>query len=280
MTLLVGELCTNHNGDLQRAKDMALGLRFAGFWAVKGQYRTPDPAWKDRDYSDVPYSHGMTYWEHRMAVDLTIEEHCELREYCQSINLEYYVSVWDVPGVDHAADISMRCGSGFIKIPSALNNNQDILNRAAQSGCKIIISIGMLDTPGIVNIIHTLGSSLYAMLVSTCAYPARQDEIHLRRMDYLIGHYRATAWTVGLSGHHLGNVPDLVALGMGAGMIERHITFDHNAKGPDHGMSMDPGELTAYGIAMMAAKASLGDGKFGVLGCEETFAQKVGRIKG
>ena len=280
--ILVGEIATNHNGDYRLALELADQLINAGFHAVKGQYRTPREEWKQKDYSKVSYSYGKTYWDHREAVDLTINEHLALSRYCASKGVPYFVSIWDDDGVEVAKRIAKASQHSTVKIPSAKNNDYGLLDLVKKAELEAIMSLGMLDQEGLRRSVHILGESLFFLLVTTCAYPAEARDLNLERIWTLIneqGVYINGNWKVGFSGHHEGTIPDAVAVALGAQMIERHVTLDKTMRGPDHKMSMDPPEFRELVDVVRDAKLSIGTNDIKLYEAEIPFARKVGRIE-
>jgi N-acetylneuraminate synthase len=294
-TKLVGELGTNHNGDMGYAAKLVDHLAAAGFWAAKGQYRTPREEWKQKDYSEVGYSFGSTYYAHRHAIDLSIAEHKALAGYCRDKGLLYYVSVWDVEGVEVALDIAGENGNRYVKLPSALNNNEAILRELKRLDAHVIMSTGMLDETGLRYAVRIFGPNLCYILITTCAYPAKDEDLNLCRIRLLVNRRAENlhkdmvgspnslppwvgAFGVGFSGHHLGTDADVVAVAQGATMIERHVTLDHRLKGPDHKMSLEPRQIAELGYKVQIAEEILGKDIDGVMDCEIPFARKVGRF--
>ncbi len=125
---VIAEIGGTHIGSLERAKKLAKLAKLSGAHVVKTQKRNPKESVKkelwNQPHPNQMYSYGKTYLKHRENLELSIEEHAELKKYCESINIEYSTSVWDITSTKEVIKLNPK----FIKIPSACNKNEDIFN--------------------------------------------------------------------------------------------------------------------------------------------------------
>ena len=136
----------------------------------------------------------------------------------------------------------------FIKIPSALLTDLDLINAATETGKFLILSTGMSTLEEIDKTIETLkGVYVYyslrdsfhhdfMLLHCNSTYPAPENELNLRVISTLKDRYHCP---VGYSGHEKYLEPPLIAITLGARVIERHITLDHDMWGTDHSSSLE-----------------------------------------
>ena len=119
---VIAEIGGTHAGDLNRAKNLAKLAKLSGADILKTQKRNPKESVKkemwDKPHPNEIFSYGATYLEHRMNLELSIEQHKELKDYCESIDIEYSTSVWDITSTKEVIGLN----PAMIKIPSASNN--------------------------------------------------------------------------------------------------------------------------------------------------------------
>lgn len=243
---VVSEIGCNHMGDFNIAKDLIKISKECGAGYVKFQKRHNKELLSEEQYNSphpVPYnSYGKTYGEHREFLEFDIKQHKELKEYCESLNIEYSTSVWDVT----SAKEIIRINPKFIKVPSACNLKFDMLEelRDNYSG-NIQLSVGMTDLKEIESIVSFFEEKNEAksrlMLYScTSGYPVPPKDVCLLEIIRLSDLYKDRVDSIGFSGHHNGIALDIAAYTLGAHWIERHFTKDRTWKGTDHAASLEP----------------------------------------
>ena len=125
---VIAEIGCNHKGDLQIAKEMIeTAAIFCKVDAVKFQKRCNKELLTEEQYN-APHpnpanSYGKTYGEHREYLEFTVEEHAQLKKWCEEFNITYSSSVWDMTSAREIASLNPK----FIKVPSACNNNYAML---------------------------------------------------------------------------------------------------------------------------------------------------------
>ena len=134
----------NHMGDMEIAKELIFLAKNNGADAVKFQKRNNKELLTEEQYN-APHpnpqnSYGNSYGAHREFLEFTLEQHKELKNYCNSINIEYSTSVWDTISAEEIISLNPK----MIKVPSACNNNLKLLEllRDKYSG-EIHVSLGM-----------------------------------------------------------------------------------------------------------------------------------------
>lgn len=244
----IAEIGINHNGDLQIAKKLMDGAYAAGWNAVKFQKREPDIAVPEHQKTvmrDTPWGR-MTYLEYKKRIEFGKTEYDYIDRYCEEKPLDWTASPWDLPSLDFLLQYDIP----FIKIASASITQDALLEGAAKSGKPVIMSTGMStweELDHAVGILERHCQNGYVLMHTNSTYPAPEDELNLRMIGTLRERYHCI---VGYSGHEHSLEPTVVALVLGARVIERHITLDHNMWGTDQAAS-----LTLHAMDMLRRRA-------------------------
>lgn len=255
---LIAEVGINHNGDLQIAKKL-IDATFACSWnCVKFQKRNPDICVPESQKSvkrNTPWGE-MTYLQYRHKVEFGKKEYDYIDRYCREKPINWALSVWDMDSID----FSMQYDLPFIKIPSAHLVNTALLKKACQIKRPVILSTGMstLDELDAAVKILEKHASQYVLLHCHSAYPAKVEELNLQMISKLRERYDCV---VGYSGHEYGLDSTMVAISLGAKVIERHITLDHTMWGTDQSSSVEIQGMDKMYKQVVAATKIMGDGE-------------------
>jgi N-acetylneuraminate synthase len=278
---LIAEVGCNHKGDLKIAKefiDVATG--FCKVRHIKFQKRTVRELLTEEEYvrpHPVPYhSYGRTYGEHREFLEFEIEQHRELKEYCELRGAIYACSVWDLTSLKEI--MSLR--PAYIKIPSAMNTRTDLLEHAcSEFPGPIHISLGMTtlrEEGELVDLFHSRGRLRDLVLYAcTSGYPIQASEACLLEIRRLHEAYGPEVRGIGYSGHHNGISLDIAAFTLGAAYIERHFTLNRTWKGTDHAASLEPDGLRRLNRDLGKAAEALTYKPCEILPVEEEQRQKL-----
>ena len=273
--VIVAEIGCNHKGRLDVALKMIdIASEFCDVDVVKFQKRNPFELLSDVQY-DAPHptphhSYGVTYGEHRENLELSIDDHRTLKEYCEGKGVVYSTSVWDLTSAKEIAMLSPL----FLKVPSACNLDHDLLSFLCDNyGGEIHLSLGMttqVEEELILNYFTTKGRVQDLVLYAcTSGYPIEVDEICLNEITRIKESYGSIVKSIGFSGHHLGISADVAAYTLGAEWIERHFTLDRTWKGTDHAASLEPDGMRRLGRNLKAlSKAFQCKPESGLLDCE------------
>ncbi len=246
---VIAEIGCNHKGDIEIAKELIkIAKIFCNADIVKFQKRNNKELLTEEQYAaphpNPIHAYGETYGEHREFLEFSVEQHKELQAYCTEIGIEYSTSVWDLSSAKEIASLKPK----LIKIPSACNNNFEMLEWLAQNyEGEIHISTGMTTKNEIEEVVnffvkHNRNKDL-VIYSCTSGYPVPFDDICLLEINNLKQKYAHLVKAIGFSGHHLGIAVDVVAHSLGATYIERHYTLDRTWKGTDHAASLEPDGL-------------------------------------
>lgn len=243
---VIAEIGCNHKGDMNIAKELIkIAKIFSNADAVKFQKRNNIELLTEEQYN-APHpnpsnSYGGTYGAHREYLEFDVNQHSKLKAYCEEIGITYSTSVWDTTSAKQIASLNPE----FIKIPSACNNNFDMLTWLCENyKGEIHISTGMTtknETDELVAFFTQKGRNKDLVLYNcTSGYPVPFEDVCLLDINLLIDKYGDKVKHIGFSGHHLGIAVDMAAYTLGANIIERHYTIDRTWKGTDHAASLEP----------------------------------------
>lgn len=243
---IIAEIGCNHKGDMQIAKELInMAKIFGNANAVKFQKRNNKELLTEAQYN-APHpnpanSYGDTYGAHREFLEFDVAQHQELKDYCEEVGITYSTSVWETTSAKEIAGLN----PDFIKIPSACNNNFEMLGWLCDNyKGEIHISTGMTTKDEIEIIVDFFeererGKDL-VVYNCTSGYPVPFKDVCLLDILKLQEKYGQKVKSIGFSGHHLGIAIDVAAYTLGAHIIERHYTLDRTWKGTDHAASLEP----------------------------------------
>jgi N-acetylneuraminate synthase len=241
MTKIIAEIGINHNGDINIAKELIKLASVAGCTHVKFQKRNPDvcvPEEQKLKMRNTPWGE-MTYIDYKYRMEFGKEEFDEIDEFCKSMNIEWFASVWDLDSVDFMSQYKNPNGDSVMKIPSALITNSELVKYAREKSDYLMISTGMSTEEEIEKCVEYCDPDLIFHTNST--YPSPVDELNLGYITWLKTKYPNKE--IGYSGHEYGLVTTFATVAMGATWVERHVTLDRSMWGSDQSASIEPSGL-------------------------------------
>lgn len=255
-TYIIAEIGINHNGDMNIAKKLIDIAAVAGCDAVKFQKRNPDvcvPEHQKNVMRDTPWGQ-MTYLEYKHMVEFGKEQYDEIDAYCKEKEIAWSASPWDLDSLDFLNGYDIP----FIKIPSAMLTNDELLKESVKTGKKIILSVGMSTEEEINHAVGILKDAKeFALLHCNSTYPAPIEELNLSAIKTLKQKYKCE---VGYSGHEFRLGTSVASIYLGASIIERHITLDRTMWGTDHMSSVEPQGLIKLVKGIRELEQAYGDG--------------------
>ena len=259
--LIIAEAGVNHNGSLERAKEMALAAKKAGADIVKYQTAVPEQVVsrfaEKADYQKQQTGSEESQLEMIKKIHFGFEEHRQLKEYCDEIGIRYLSTPFDLDSIDFLATLDMPVW----KIPSGEITNLPYLEKVAALKKPLILSTGMSVLSEIEDALAVLeenGCEDVTLLHCNTEYPTPMEDVNLLAMRELEEQF---ALPVGFSDHTLGIEADIAAAALGACVIEKHFTLDKTLEGPDHQASLEPDELEAMVRAIRNIEKALGTGE-------------------
>ncbi|HPH97346.1 MAG TPA: N-acetylneuraminate synthase family protein [Anaerolineaceae bacterium] len=270
----VAEIGINHNGSLDLAKKMMAAAYHSGLDAVKFQKRTPElcvPPDQRGQMRDTPWGY-ISYLDYRYKVEFGLEEYREIDRYSKELGITWFASVWDEPSVEFMEQFKPVA----YKIPSASLTDHSLLRCLRATGRPLILSTGMSSMEQIHAAVGVLGLDNMMITHTTSTYPCDPNELNLRMIQTL---RQVFPCPIGYSGHEVGLIPSVVAVSMGASLIERHITLDRAMWGSDQAASVEPGGFEKLVKYIRVTEQALGDGQKVVYESEKPSMRKLRRVQ-
>jgi len=249
-TYIIGEIGQNHNGSVDIAKlitelvtkpvkEDLFGMDLKPMNAVKLTKRDLNEELSASQMSgsyNSPNSFGKTYGEHRAVLELSDEEHFEVYKHAKSLGLEFVETLCS-PG---CTSLLRYFEPDFLKVASRDLTNIPLLESISETKIPIILSTGMASKKELDEalFIITKNHSDISILHCVSEYPTHPDHLNLNTIKYLKKHY--PNYKIGFSDHTIGISAPVVAVGMGAEIIEKHVTIDRSMKGTDQAGSLGP----------------------------------------
>lgn len=246
--IVVAEIGNNHEGDFGLAREMVASAAECGADAVKFQHFVPQRYVANSE---------STRLARLQQFALTNDQVLSLFEFSRALGLEPFATAFDVETQNWLA-----AHQRVLKIASGDNTFLDLLNAAGKSELPTIISTGFLAHQQILNLESTWNSQFstpLAFLHCVAAYPASFSELNLKSISSLSREMPSTP--VGFSDHSTGITSSLAAAALGAFLIEKHFTLDHDQSDfRDHQLSANPQEFEELVQGVRNIEHSLGDG--------------------
>jgi N-acetylneuraminate synthase len=257
-TYIIAEIGINHNGSLETAKKLIDIAAIAGCDAVKFQKRNPDVCVPEHQKSvmrDTPWGQ-MTYLDYKYKVEFEKREYDIIDEYCKEKNIAWSASPWDLDSLEFLMGYDIP----FIKIPSAMITNEELMRASAATGKKIIFSTGMSTMEEIDQAVEWMNeeNTPFSLLHCNSTYPAPLEDLNLSCIPVLKDRYQCE---VGYSGHEFRLGTTVAAVYLGATILERHITLDRTMWGSDHLASVEPQGLIKLVRGVRELESAYGDGR-------------------
>ena len=289
--LIIAEAGVNHNGSLERAIQMVDVAKECGADIVKFQTFSADKlARKDAqlaEYQKTGSGDTRSQWDLLKGLELSHGEFAALRDHCKKIGIGFLSTGFDLDELQFLID---ELHIPLVKVASGDLTFAPMLFEAGLSGLPVILSTGMADLDeieqalrfiavgigvhaGVLEVetvptaavlasawedarIQTLMKSRVTVLHCTTQYPAEFDILNLKAIEVIADRF---GLPVGYSDHSLGTLASVLAVGLGATVIEKHFTLDKTMEGPDHSASLDPAELASLVSQIRQATVILGE---------------------
>ncbi|MCA1803665.1 MAG: N-acetylneuraminate synthase family protein [Rhodothermaceae bacterium] len=251
---IIAEACDNHLGNMETAKEMARQSKLAGADAVKYQHHLPDEEML-RDGVPMSDNFNMPLYEFLKLYALTLDQHSELKRYCDEIGITYLCTPFSKKAALEINDLvpAFKIGSGELTdIPS--------LKVIAGLGKPMIISTGMSLIEEIDETVAALQPLNDQLVLMNCTseYPPKYEDLNLNVIRTMMDRYNVP---VGHSDHSPDIYSCFGAVTLGAKVIEKHLILDKKQPGPDQSVSIEPFELYMLADGIRKIEAALGNEK-------------------
>lgn len=257
---VIAEAGSNHNRDLATAKRLIEVAAESGADAVKFQTYTAEglysrftPTMSYLEDSEL-LQQKESVWELIKRVEIPWEWHDELAAHAKSCEIDFL----STPFQEEAVDLLESLDVPAYKIASYEVNHLPLIEKCAATGKPLLISTGMASLGDIERALDTAneaGADQIAVMHCAINYPPEFSDLNLNAITTLAS---AFGVPIGWSDHTMGHTADVVAVALGAVVIEKHYTLSRDQDGPDHPFALEPHELTAMVQAIREAEASLG----------------------
>ncbi len=249
-TYIIGEIGQNHNGSVDIAKlivelvarpvhEELFNLDLKPMDAVKMTKRDLNEelavSQMNKIY-DNPNSFGRTYGEHRAFLELSDEQHYEVYKHAKQLGLDFIETLCSVG----CLNILKLFRPDKLKVASRDLTNLPLLEALAETKIPIILSTGMSGKKELDQALEIITKYHDNISILHCVsqYPTHPDNLNLNTILFLKEHYGQ--YTIGFSDHTIGITAPVVAVGLGAEIIEKHVTIDRKMKGTDQACSLGP----------------------------------------
>lgn len=270
---IIAEIGINHNGSVELAKKMIDIAVTTGCDAVKFQKRTVDVVYTKEELAKERKSvFGNTNGDLKRGLEFGEKEYKEIDKYCKEKNILWFASCWDEGSVDFIDKFNPPC----YKIASASLTDDNLLKHTRSKGKPIILSTGMSTMEEIRHAVSILGEDNLVVMHCTSTYPSNADEMNLMVIPELKKEFSCP---IGYSGHERGITPSVLAVALGASVVERHITTDRTNWGSDQAASLETAGLYHMVRDIRQTPIILGDGIKVVYPRELPIIEKLRRVK-
>jgi len=261
-TVIIAEAGVNHNGHLNEALGLVDAAAEVGADIVKFQTFTADqivtPSAVKATYQKAMTNSQESQMNMLRKLELSHSDHLAVIEHCQMRGIGFLSTGFDIESVD------MLVGLGIdrIKIPSGEITNLPYLRHIGGLGLPVILSTGMANLEEVSSALELLleagmRKEDVTILHCTTEYPAPMIDVNLQAMVAMRNEFGVN---VGYSDHTLGHEVAVAAVALGARVIEKHLTLDNSAAGPDHAASLEPNKFGDMVRAIRNIERALGNG--------------------
>jgi len=252
---IIAEIGNNHNGSLELALEMIDSAIDAGADCVKFQMRNMGSVYRKKSLAKLGEDLGTEYILDLLErFQLSQDEHKNIVKYCDDNGILYMCTPWDSDSIASLEAFDVKA----YKVASADLTNLPLIANLVTTQKPLILSTGMSSVDEIQTTTSFLNSrdADFVLLHCNSTYPAPFHDINLNWIKKL----KDIHPLIGYSGHERGIAVTLAAVGLGAKVVERHITFDRNMEGPDHAASLEKDEFKALVSGIREIESALGDG--------------------
>lgn len=271
---VVAEIGVNHNGSVEIAKELIKQAHHTGVDAVKFQKRTPElcvPKDQWNIMRETPWGY-VSYIDYRRKMEFQHDEYADIDGYCKELDMPWFASVWDEPSVEFLEAFDPIC----YKVPSASLTDHGLLRCLRATGRPVILSTGMSSIEQIREGVKQLDMDKLVITHATSTYPCDPNELNLNMIQTLRSEFPCP---IGYSGHEVGLITSVVAVALGACLVERHITLDRAMWGSDQAASVEPQGFERLVKYVRVTEQSLGDGVKRVYDSEMASMRRLRRFQ-
>lgn len=259
---IIAEIGVNHNGSVAAAKELVHACADAGVDTVKFQvFRAEEIVSRHSVAAEYQIANTglQSQFELVRSLELDFDAFFELKELAQGLGIGFLATPDGYESLEFLRD---RLGLRRIKVGSGEVTNEHFLKAVSESADEVLMSTGMSTLDEVIRAVGWIteqgqNSPRLELLHCVSAYPAPFATINLKAIETL---GNATGLSVGFSDHTQGSLASCLAVGLGAHIIEKHVTMDSALSGPDHLASVSVMDLGAFVRSVRNSALALGDG--------------------
>ena len=269
---VIAEIGINHNGDIEIAKKLIAAAMLAGCEAVKFQKRTIEVVYSAGELArprESPF--GCTNGDLKRGLEFGFDQYRQIDETCRQQNIMWFASCWDEASLNFIEQFNPPC----YKIASASLTDDNLLRKHRATGKPLLLSTGMSTIEQIDHAVEVLGKENMIIMHCTSTYPSKVSELNLKCIPMLKKRYDVP---IGYSGHEVGLSTTMVAVDLGACVVERHITLDRAMWGSDQAASVEPQGMWRLVRDIRSNEEAMGDGVKRVFESEKEIIKKLRRV--
>ena len=256
---VIAEIGQNHEGDVEKCKQLFDAAKMCGAQSVKLQKRQNATLYTKAKFAETYNSenaYAPTYGEHREKLEFSREQYIELRDYSKKIGITMFSTAWDYASADLLESIDMPA----YKIASGDLRTIPLIKYIASFGKPMFISTGggtLHDVRRMFEAVYPINKQL-CIMQCTSGYPPKFEELNIRVIETFRKEFPEAV--IGFSSHDSGIAMALVGYMCGARALEKHFTLNRAWKGTDQAFSLEPNGLRRLVRDLQRAKIALGDG--------------------
>jgi N-acetylneuraminate synthase len=261
----IADIAANHDGDLQRAKDLIFRCAEAGAQAAKFQNFVASKIVSRRGFDEMggKLSHQSTWtksvYEVYEGASIARDWTPILKETCEKAGIEYFTSPYDFESVDHVDPYVRvyKIGSGDITWP-------EMLEYIARKQKPVMLATGASSAEDVDRAMAVLKRHCHRIVLMQCNTNYTGSAENFRYVNLNVLRTFAARYPdaiLGLSDHTTGHATVLGAVALGARVVEKHFTDDNARSGPDHGFAMNPTTWRDMVGRTRELEQALGDGE-------------------
>lgn len=281
---IIAEMSANHCGDKELAKKIIKTAKEIGADAVKVQTYTADTITIDCQNDEFQIKDEKSLWNGENLYSLYQKAYTpwewqgELKEYVDSIGIDFFSTPFDYTAVDFLESINVP----MYKIASFEAIDYPLIKYAALKGKPMILSVGISsleEIQGAIDTCKSVGNNDISILKCTSAYPAKLEDMNLNTIKDMYEKFAPQGVKIGLSDHSMSIIPPITAVVMGAKVIEKHLTLDRALGGADSGFSLNAEEFAQMVKAVRETEKVLGTVDYSINENNRKFARSLYVVK-
>ncbi len=274
MILITAEIGINHNGDLNLAKKLIEGAKYAGANLVKFQKRTIEQVYSNEDldkYRESPW--GNTNRQQKLGLEFGVDEYNEIDNFCKKIGIEWFASCWDLESQKFINQFKTKKN----KIASAMLTHEKLVDLIVHEKKHTFISTGMHTIEEIKTVVDKFKEKNcpFELMHTVSTYPMKNEDANLLMIPKLRDMFNCN---VGYSGHESGRAVSVGAAALGITSLERHITLDRTMYGSDQAASLEVEGFKLMVNYVRTVEKALGNGEKKILEDELLIRKKLAPI--